>query len=293
MEFGFGPLGIGATCDPVVLATLGKAAEQAGYSQLWVGDHPVYVADHQSSYPYTADGSTPWAEAADLLDPLMTLTYLAAHTNTIRLGTGVYLPTLRHPLLTAKQVVSLDHLSQGRFDFGIGVGWLAEEYRALDVPWSRRGARTDEIIAVMKATWSGAAEHDGFQGQWYQFEPVQSRPRPRQTPHPPLIIGGDSEAALRRVVASGDGWYGFNNSPDEAAQKISRLRTLAETAGRDPATIKVIVGPPPHLEFELRGAHAYAEAGVDQLVYTTVSTAPDEVQAQLDSVATSIISALA
>lgn len=288
MDFGFGPLGIGATCDPVVLTKVAKCAEESGFAELWAGDHPVFVQQHDSRYPYTADGVPPFSTAIDILDPFLTLTHIAAQTTHVRIGTNVYLPALRHPLLTAKQVASLDRLSGGRIDLGIGVGWLAEEFAALGVPWSQRGRRTDELIRVMKSAWSGNAE--GFNGDFYSYEPLQCRPIPVQIPHPPILIGGDSDTAFKRVARLGDGWSGFHNSPEESAAKIKRIHELTLDAGRNPGQLKFAVGPPPEVALTLDEAKRYRDAGVDHLIMTVVSDDPAQILSLITDTADKIIS---
>ena len=175
------------------------------------------------------------------MEPLTALTFVAAHTERIRLGTGICLVPQRNPIYTAKQVADVDYLSQGRVDFGIGIGWLREEFAALGVPWERRADRTRECVAVMKTLWCD--ETSEYKGEFYELPACRQYPKPIQTPHPPLYFGGESDAALRRIARVGQGWYGFNLEPDEFANRLARLDELLAENDRKREEIDVSLSP--------------------------------------------------
>jgi len=204
-----------------------------------------------------------------------TLTYLAACTNDTRLGTAVCLVPQRNPVYTAKSVATLDWLSGGRVDFGIGVGWLREEFAALNQPFEQRGARTDEYLEVMRRLWRD--EESTHEGPHYTLPPCRMYPKPVQTPNPPVYVGGETDVALRRVARLGDGWHGFNHLPASAAECVGRLdRFLAdEGRSRDDIDITVCAYMQPVAPGLLS---AYRDAGVRQLVLTAFAGDPDGIR---------------
>src|SRR6186997_170685 len=211
MDIGlFVPLGNG-NANAELLRALGREAEARAFESIWVAEHVVMFDDYESQYPYAADGRFPGGGDTGLLEPLTALTYLAAITDRVRLGTGICLVPQRNPVYTAKQVADLDSLSGGRVDFGIGVGWLREEFEALGVPFERRGKRTDEYLQVMRSLWCD--DTSSFEGELYTLRPCRMYPKPVQQPHPPIHVGGESDAALRRVARFGQGWFSFNRLP--------------------------------------------------------------------------------
>ena len=171
MQIGFFAIGIGPSADPELLAQAARAVEQCGFHSLWTGEHVVLLSQYASKYPYAQDGRMPLPTTkVDFLDPFATLTFAAAHTKKVRLGTGICLVPEHNPVVLAKQVASLDKLSGGRFDFGVGVGWLAEEFAAVGVPWERRADRTREYLKAMKLLWT--EEEPEFKGKFCGFPKV-------------------------------------------------------------------------------------------------------------------------
>lgn len=269
MKFALYGLHRGSSAAPETMARRARAAEQAGFEALWVGDHIALPV---------GDGTN----AADplgqpRLEAVVTLAHLAALTSRIRLGFGVLVLPQRQPVLLAKQLSSIDHLSGGRLTVGVGVGHVEPELRALGVSPAERAARTDEYLAVMRTLWQEPAP--SFSGRFVSFDGVTQQPQPVQRPHPPIIVGGHSAATYRRVVQAGDGWYGWELDPDETADALSRLRE-AEARYERPAglgRVEVTITPPgtPDLETVRR----YAGLGVDRLVlqpHTMDGTAMDE-----------------
>jgi probable F420-dependent oxidoreductase len=220
----------------------------------------VLFEEYASSYPYAADGRIPAPSGSGLLEPMVTLSYLAACTKAVRLGTAMLLLPQRNPVYTAKEVSSLDWLSEGRVDLGIGVGWLKEEFDALHVPWPRRGARTDEYLGVLRTLWCD--DTSSFDGQIYQLPPCEMFPKPKQTPHPPVHIGGETDAALRRAARSGQGWHTFNRSPAELAEGLAKLDAYLAEVGRSRRDLRITVCPYFN-ELTPELVEQYAAAGAD------------------------------
>ncbi|HEY8516517.1 MAG TPA: LLM class F420-dependent oxidoreductase [Candidatus Binatia bacterium] len=248
---------------PEQLVPVAKRAEELGFESVWVAEHLVFPTRFASRYPYTADGVPPIQPSTPLLDPLLVLAQVAAVTSRIRLGTNVYLPALRHPLHVARLGTTLDVLSGGRLSLGIGVGWLEEEFRAVGVDFARRGALTRECVAALRCLWS--EDEPEFHGRTWSFGPVKFEPKPVQKPHPPLLLGGESEAALRRAAQIGDGWYGVRHTPESAAAVVGRLRALREEAGRSALPFEITVGPSAD-SLDRDVIARFADAGVDRLV---------------------------
>ena len=264
MQIGLSMTLVSAIDSPAFLDALGRLAEEAGFASLWVGEHAVLFDAYESRYPLTADGKIP-GEAKDNveLEPFTTLAYLAGKTHTIRLGAGVCIVPQRNPVYTAKEAANVDWLSAGRLDFGIGVGWLAEEFAALGVPFERRGVRCDAYLDVIKRLWCDEVSecHNAF----YDLPPCRLYPKPVQHPHPPIIIGGNSDASLRRVANLGQGWYPLGLLPDAVAEGVERLDELLAERQRNRSDITIYVAPYPHpCTFEL--VERYCDAGVDQVI---------------------------
>jgi probable F420-dependent oxidoreductase len=275
-------LGIGTGARREVIDAVAVAAERAGFGTLWVGEDVVMVDRGVSRYPYAPDGRIAIPADADWLDPLIALSFAAAATRAIRLATGVLLVPEHNPVRLAKQAASLDRLSGGRLALGIGVGWSRDEFTALGIPFERRGARTDEYLAAIRTLWRD--DPAAFSGEFVDFADIRVNPKPVHDRRIPIIVGGNSDAALRRATGTGDGWYGFNLAdPAHARERINRLHVLCETAGRDPSELDIAVAlahPRPQDRDEL------ARLGVDELVL--VATPPAD-PARCDSWIRSIL----
>ena len=246
---------------PESMAPLAQRAEELGFESVWLPEHLVFPSVIRSRYPY-AD-VPPINPATPLLDPLVLLAQVAAVTKRIRLGTNIYVLPLRHPLTTARMGVTLDIVSQGRFEFGVGAGWLREEFEAVDIDFDSRGARLRECVRVLKSLWT--EDEPKIAGKFYSFGPVKFEPKPIQKPHPPILFGGETAAALRRAAALGDGWYGVNHSHESAAQRVSELRKLLAEAGRGDARFEMTIscGYPNLTRDQVR---AYEDGGIDRIV---------------------------
>lgn len=258
----FVPIGT-LNVNPEFVGAVGPALEQGGFESLWVAEHVVLFDDYASQYPYADTGRFPGGGDSGLLEPLTALSYVAATTTTLRLGTGICLVGQRNPVYTAKQVADVDVLSGGRVDFGVGIGWLREEFDAVAMPFEHRGARSDEHLAVMKELWT--TETSSFEGRFYTLPECRMYPKPVQQPHPPIHVGGESDGAMRRVARHGQGWFGFNRLPEQVPEALERLDRALEAEGRSRDDIEISVCP----YFNPVDADAmkrYADLGVDRVI---------------------------
>jgi probable F420-dependent oxidoreductase len=256
VKLGLFDLNTGARTDPEALTTVAVAAESAGFDSLWAGEH-VVLPDPQTP-------ASPMAPQDPALDLLIALTWAGAATSVIRLGTGIVILPQRNPLVLAKQIASLDVLTRGRFMFGIGVGYLEPEFRAIGANLEQRGPVSDEFLDAMHSLWYD--QHPAYQGQFVAFSGVDAYPRPVQQPIP-IIVGGHSNAAYRRSVARGHGWYGFGLDPAATAKSLDGLRAAAEATDRPAELGRLEISvTPPLSRLTAAEVAAYAELGVDRLV---------------------------
>jgi len=243
MNFGFsiptrGPL---ATREGVL--ALAQRGEELGFAYLALPDHIVIPRTIASPYPYNTARKMAGAADGDCLEQLALLAFLAAATRKIRLLTSVMVVPHRPPVFTAKALATIDLLSQGRVVVGAGAGWMDEEFQAVGAPpFAERGKVTDEYLRAFKTLWTEDDPH--LEGRYVRFAGISFLPKPVQKPHPPVWIGGESPAALRRVVALGDAWYPIGSNPqfpldtaERYAQAVAGLREEARRAGRDPGSI--------------------------------------------------------
>jgi probable F420-dependent oxidoreductase len=281
----FAPLG-NPFGTPEYIQTLGSAADERGFHSLWVAEHVVLFDQYASRYPYASDGRIPVGGDAGILDPFPALSFLAAVTRTIRLGTGICLVPQRNPVYTAKEVASVDWLSNGRFDFGVGIGWLAEEFQALGVPFEGRATRCREYLQLMQHCWTDPVSQ--FEGEFYSLPPCRQYPKPIQQPHPPIYFGGESDPALRRVADLGQGWYPFSIGPDELAERLRALDALLAKRGRKRSDIHVLVCPYMH-GADIDIVKRYRDVGADQVVLMVLGRDRDDLLKRLDALANSIL----
>jgi probable F420-dependent oxidoreductase len=209
-----------------------ELAESAGLESIWVADHVIFPSTFASKYPYSATGAFPVDMAKEpLLEPMATMGVLVGATQRVKIGAAVLVMPYRHPVLLARMLVTLDVLSGGRMMLGAGVGWLAEEFTALDArPFAARGRVTDECLEIVKRLCQGGDVT--FQGEHYQLDSVVSSPGSIQRPHPPILIGGTSNAALRRAARLGDGWMSTGLCPERLRERVNTLQKLCEAQGR-------------------------------------------------------------
>jgi probable F420-dependent oxidoreductase len=238
-----------------------RLCEALGYESVWFPDHLVFT-QAMSGSPYTGEDHPPVPPTTPLYEPLAYLSFLAGHTTSVRLGTYVYLFGLRHPFVSARGFATLDEVSGGRATAGVGAGWLPGEWDAVGWEFRTRGRRLDEAIDVAKRLWTEeVVEHEG---EFFSFPPVLFEPKPVQRPYPPILVGGESPAALRRAVVRGDGWISMPHSFETGAAQLAVLARLCDETGRDRSTLEVTM-----TDQTLRSAAEIArweEAGVDRLI---------------------------
>ncbi|NQZ99526.1 MAG: LLM class F420-dependent oxidoreductase [Myxococcales bacterium] len=252
--------------SPETFAQIAKRAEEVGFESVWIPEHLVFPAELPATYPYSKDGRAPVRPGTPLYDPWVTLAFVASATKTIRLGTSVYVLPLRHPLVTARAVTTLDLLSGGRTILGFGVGWLQEEFEIVGEQFPKRGRRSDEIIEILKKLWSEKIiDHHG---EFYDLGPLRFEPKSVQKPHPPIVIGGESRAALRRAARLGDGWIGVGGqSLDELARTVEQLRAFRKEFGREAEPLEITTGSR-QLANDPDAVEKYREIGVTRLNLT-------------------------
>ncbi len=217
-----------------------QLAESLGFSTIWFPEHVAYFPAYESDYPYGAQGQNEVHSLQGKMEPFVAIAAMAMVTSRIRFGTYVCVIAERHPVHLAREVATVDEISRGRFDFGVGVGWLEREYESVGVPFEARGKRTDECIEAMKALWT--QELSTYEGDLYRFGPLYANPKPVQKPHPPILVGGNSAATIRRIVNHGDGWLGYSLELDEVGRFIDRLGQELERAGRSLDEVQLMVG---------------------------------------------------
>src|SRR3984893_17417091 len=216
--------------QPSSIASVARKAEELDFESLWIPEHIILPVNYKSPYPYSSSGRMPAPPETPLHDPMLALAYTAAITSKIRLATGIFVLPIRHPITTANAVASLDVLSGGRFIFGVGIGWLQEEFAAVGMNFKDRAMRTREYLALMKELWT--SDVPNYHGKSVSVEGFKFMPKPAQKPHPPIVFGGNTEPSLKRAAKLGDGWYGIAEGNDEIAATIKRLREHERAAER-------------------------------------------------------------
>ncbi len=272
MKFGVMFANVGPMAHAEGAIGIAQAAEDAGIESLWTVEHVVVPAGYQSQYPYSESGRMPGPEDSDIPDPLIWLAYVAAATSRIRLATGILILPERNPVVLAKELATLDRLSGGRVELGIGVGWLREEFDVIGVPWEGRGRRTDDHVAALRALWTqDVASHDG---EFVSFERAICRPQPTQGSIP-IVVGGHSKAAARRAGRLGDGFFPGRGSHEDLAALIDEMRRSAVEHGRDPDAIEITRGGDGALGSKaLDEVKALADLGVSRVILPPLAFDP-------------------
>ena len=267
--------------DSLDVAVLAKRAEELGFDSFWLPEHPIIPVTNSTIYP--PGGSMPWF-FSQVPDPLVALARVSAVTKTIKLGTGVILVPERNPLLLAKEIATLDHFSGGRFIFGIGSGWLKEETEIMGGNFPHRWAQTRDAILAMKELWT--KDEAEYHGEYYDFPPVRSFPKPMQKPHPPILLGGKARNVFKWTVAWADGWVPVRITPEEIKHGRDTINELAVQAGRDPSSIQVVAFFVPADREALK---AYEEAGADAAIIAVETESGDEALAELEQIARKVL----
>lgn len=292
MKYGFYLPHHGPTATPLALKRIAREADRLGFDCMVIGDHVMAPRRLDSQYPYSVGSEVPWGDGGEHLEQLTTLTFLAGVTERIRIVPSVMIVPYRNPLLTAKMLATMDVLSEGRLTLGVGVGWMEEEFEALDTPpFAERGAVTDEYIRAFKELWT--SEDPTFEGKYCRFSNISFSPKPVQKPHPPIWVGGNSRPAMRRAVELGDAWHPVGATPatplepEDLATDMEYIRRHAEKIGRDPEEVEIAMKAPlydeettasgPRRRFSgnadqvAEDVAVYSTTGVDHLIFDTRS----------------------
>jgi len=246
------------------MVAVAMAAEEMGFHGVWIGEHIISPIVMSSRYPYaeSTDDVPTFHAKLPFYDPYAALAFIAAKTHRIRLGLSLSIVPLHDPFHLAKSVATIDQFSEGRFVFGIGSGWLKEEFEILGQPWERRGARLEEMLSLMTHLWND--DEPEFAGEFYVLPPSGMEPKPLTRPHPPFYFGGTTPVALRRTARLGDGWIGAGLSAEEAhdsVQRLVRLRHEVHPSGEPLDIVLIVAGNPDSVQIK-----EFAAAGVDELV---------------------------
>jgi probable F420-dependent oxidoreductase len=313
VKIGIQPANSGPNASPSLLTEVAERAEELGFDSLLITDHIVLPLEYTSPYPYHASGRMAASPDDPFFEPLSTIGFLAGRTHRIRLGTSVLIGPYRHPVPTARYLACLDQLSGGRIVIGMGVGWMAEEFAAVQSPpFEERGAVTDEVIEVFRRIWRD--QPASFSGRFFQFEPVGAMPKPAQAGGIPILIGGESRPAMRRAARLGDGWQPFKLPPEVLIDRLDYLRAQARTAGRDLSNFiismrlglrltatpterrsseepwKCLVGTPAQVAADME---VYQKLGVTEIVFDFRSCTPDETRETLQLAGKELVSRFA
>jgi probable F420-dependent oxidoreductase len=277
MKFGLFGINNGHCAFPKTAATVARAAEDAGFESVWTGEHVILPDPQAPPSPVAAD--------FPMLDPTVALSFIAAHTTKVRLGTGIIILPQRNPIVLAKELASLDVLSNGRLIFGIGVGYLKPEFDAIGAPFDHKGARSEEYLAAMNALWSMPKPE--FSGKWVNFKGVNAMPRPVQKPHPEIVFGGHTAEAYSRAARLAKGWYGFALDVPGTAKCVEGLRAACQKAGRKLEDLEISVSPRGAVDLDT--AKKFADLGVGRLIILQRGTDEAGALAQVSEVGRTLI----
>ena len=262
-----------------MIRDLALRCEDMALDSLWMGEHVVLFDETENPYPGSASGKLPVPEGGGMLDTVATFGFLAALTERLRFGTGISLISQRNPLYTAKEFATLDWLTDGRIDFGVGVGWCKEEVIASGYGWEDRGERSNEFLELLKKLWCDSPA--SFDGRHFQVAPCHLDPKPVQQPHIPIIVGGHSPAALTRAARYGSGWYGFQLNPEQTRPLLETLDDKLAAENRSGDDFELVITPgaigPADVE-------AFAALGVDRLVLHLGSQRTEKIALRLHEV---------
>ena len=250
--------------DPKSALEISRVAEQVGFESVWGGEHVIFPSKIESAYPYTSDGKVPATPETPIPDPLIWLAYVAAAAPTLRLGTCILIVPQRNPLILAKELATLDYLTGGRVELGLGVGWMKEEFDALGVPWERRGRRNDEYVEAMRLIWSGS--HVEYHGEFVDFEPLTCTPRPAQGADIPILVGGDTDVAIRRAARMADGYFPGEGSAERLAELITAVGVECEKRDRDPGEVEINAMFGAHMKDPSAGVEIMRDLGVGRIM---------------------------
>lgn len=291
MDVGVAFANTGPFAEPAGLTGFAVACEDAGVESVWTVEHVIWPSQYDSEYPYSASGKMPGDRSSPIPDPLVWLAVVGAHTERLVLGTGIVILPERNPLVFAKQCATLDVLSGGRFQLGIGVGWLEEEFDALGVPWERRGARTDEYVHAMRELWAG--DGASYDGEFTSFSDVSSNPKPVGGSIP-IVVGGHSAASARRAGRLGDGYFPGKGTIDELRELFDIVRQTAADHDRDADAIEFTAAHPGLFQDAVGAAEELASVGVTRTIVPAFMFLGGEgVEAKAAQIAETIVAPIA
>jgi probable F420-dependent oxidoreductase len=278
MKIGLFGINTGPCANPITAAKAARAAEAAGFESVWTGEHIVLPDPQVPPSPVPAE--TPF------LDSAVALAYIAAHTKKVRLGTGIIILPQRNPVVLAKELASLDVLSEGRLTFGIGIGYLKPEFEAIGAPFEHKGPRSEEFLGAMIALWT--QEKPEYRGRFVSFGGVNAMPRPVQKPHPEVVFGGHTKEAYSRSARLARGWYGFALDVEGTAKCVEGLRTACKDAGRAFDDLELSVTPRGRVDRD--ALKRYADLGVSRLILLHRARDESGILAFVDQTANELIS---
>jgi probable F420-dependent oxidoreductase len=264
MKFGIFGMNMHPCVAPDAIARVARAAEASGFDSIWGGEHIVLADPHAPP--------SPLPPRTQLVDLCATMGFIAAQTTKLRLATGIIILPLRNPVVLAKQLASVDIVSNGRLIFGVGIGNLTVEFAALGMPFDHKGLRAEEALGIMRALWT--MERPRFEGRFFRLDGVRAEPRPVQKPYPPIIFGGKTQHAFSRTARLGNGWFGYGLSLEAAAQCVDGIRRTCAEHGRSFHEIEISVTPKEMPDRDL--ARRYADLGVHRLVLAPRARDADE-----------------
>ena len=256
MKIGYFGFNMGALATPSSIKSILTKVEECGFESAWTGEHIVAIDPQEPPSPIPPE--------YPFLDTIASLSFAAATTSRLKLGSGIILLAQRNPVILAKELAGIDVLSAGRLIVGVGVGYVKGEFDALGVPFIERGARTSENIEAMRSLWTQEKPH--FDGKFSSFGSIQSKPTPIQIPHPPIIVGGMSVPAYRRAVINGSGWYGFNQTLEAAGKSISALKLAALESNRPVELGRLSISVTPQGTVDVDTVKQFEDLGVDRLI---------------------------
>ncbi len=263
-----------------MIGDFARRAENIGLDSIWMGEHVVLFDETEFPYPGSRDGKIPVPEGGGMLDTVATFGYLAACTQTLRFGTGITLIPQRNPVYTAKEFATLDWLTGGRIDLGIGVGWCKEEVIACGYTFEDRGKRCDEILEMMQLLWTEPVAE--YHGEFHDLPPCRMDPKPVQKPHIPIIVGGHSRAGFRRAAKYGSGWYGFQLDVPGTADVCQALDAALAEQGRSRDGFELVITPTFNVTADM--IRGYEDLGVDRLIIHLGSQKADRIDQRLHEI---------
>ena len=276
-------ISMSATASMGDFGVIAEKIESLGFDSVWLPEHPVMPVNHNSIYAGSSDGSIPQQMYLGV-NPLIALSRASAVTTHLGLGTAVNLITEHNPLDLAKLIATLDFYSGGRFLYGIGTGWFREEAEIMGADFDHRWTQAREYVLAMKEIWT--KEQAEYHGKYVDFPPIICNPKPAQTPHPPVLLGGNAKNVLKRVVRWGDGWLPIRLSPEEIVQSKQKLLELCDAEGRDPETIQITMHSIPA---DKQLISRFADAGVNRVLVGVSSVTPQDIFEELEQIAKTIL----